>query len=93
MQNFNPFEDRLSRDIRNDLSEGLATAIETGSSLKLDQTVETYQNQPLSGCYKDYIKSRITRYELALEAIQEWYHRPDSSGTCALGSRALLRGS
>jgi hypothetical protein len=79
-QIFNPFEDRLSRDIRNDLSEGLASAIETGSSLKLDQTVGKYQNQPISKCYKDYIASRITRYEQALETIQEGITDPIRQG-------------
>ncbi|MCP4343147.1 MAG: DUF309 domain-containing protein [Desulfobulbaceae bacterium] len=68
-QLFNPFEDRLSRDIRNDLSEGLAEAVETGSSDKLTKIVKNYRQQPLADYYRDYLEDRYVRYEQALQAI------------------------
>lgn len=66
---FNPFEDRLSRDIRNELSEGLATAVETGNSDKLAATMEKYRQQSLAECYRTYLEDRFSRYAKALAAL------------------------
>ena len=70
-QLFNPFEDRLSRDIRNNLSEGLAEAVETGNSDKLTQIVDYYRQQPLADYYRNYLEDRNTRYEQALKTIED----------------------
>ncbi len=67
---FNPFEDRLSRDIRNNLSEGLAEAVEKGNSDKLDNVVAKYRQQHLPVCYLDYLENRYARYKSALQVIQ-----------------------
>lgn len=69
-QLFNPFEDRLSRDIRNELSEGLATAVETGNADKLTRIVAGFRQQPLAAYYHDYLEDRYTRYQQALAHIQ-----------------------
>ena len=66
---FNPFEDRLSRDLRNELSEGLAVAVETGNAEMLSATVAKYRQQPLAECYQTYLEDRYSRYEKALTAI------------------------
>ncbi len=66
---FNPFEDRLSRDIRNELSEGLALAVETGNADLLKETVAKYRQQSLAECYRTYLEDRYSRYENALAAI------------------------
>ncbi len=68
---FNPFEDRLSRDIRNDLSEGLARAIETGDSSALAATLADYRQRALADCYRDYLEDRCKRYEQAIEQISK----------------------
>lgn len=68
-QLFNPFEDRLSRDIRNDLSEGLAEAVESGDDAKLLATVAKYRNSGLAACYGNYLEDRFNRYKKALAAI------------------------
>lgn len=67
---FNPFEDRLSRDIRNDLSTGLAAAIETGKSDGLTEIVARLRRQPLADYYNDYVEDRYARYQEALAYIQ-----------------------
>jgi hypothetical protein len=67
---FNPFEDRLSRDIRNNLSEGLAEAVKSGNSDKLSSIVANYRQQHLPGDYLDYLENRYTRYRTALQVIQ-----------------------
>ncbi|SDO40833.1 DUF309 domain-containing protein [Desulforhopalus singaporensis] len=66
---FNPFEDRLSRDIRNDLSEGLVKAVETGDTEIVKKTVAFYQEQSLADCYTGYINTRHGLYLQALEKI------------------------
>ncbi len=79
-QFFNPFEDRQSRDIRNDLSEGLAEAVETGSSDKLTRIVENYRQQPLADHYREYLEDRHTRYQQALKTIREGITEPIHRG-------------
>ncbi|MGW8195474.1 MAG: DUF309 domain-containing protein [Desulforhopalus sp.] len=68
-QLFNPFEDRLSRDIRNDLSEGLAEAVESSDDTKLQETIARYRNCHLSECYSDYVEERYKCYKQALTTI------------------------
>ncbi len=67
---FNPFLDRLSRDLRNDLSEGLAEAILSGTTDQLSDIIDSYRRQPLAECYRTYLEDRYSRYEKALKAIQ-----------------------
>ena len=69
-QLFNPFEDRQSRDIRNDLSSGLATAVETGNSDKLTEIIAQLRQQPLADYYQDYVEDRYDRYQQALARIE-----------------------
>lgn len=66
---FNPFEDRLSRDIRNDLSEALVACIESGNREILDETSIRYSSQTLDSCYTNYLEKRLSNYELALDRI------------------------
>jgi hypothetical protein len=68
---FNPFEDRLSRDIRNDLSEAFSEAVETGSDTKLLEVVNSYLDRHLAPHYLDYIDARYQRYQQALETIKK----------------------
>jgi hypothetical protein len=68
---FNPFEDRQSRDIRNSLSEGLAEAVETGSTDKLTEIVAGYRRQRLAAFYRDYLENRYARYLQALKVIEK----------------------
>ncbi len=77
---FNPFEDRLSRDIRNELSEGLAVAVETGNADKLEDTMEKYRQQPLAECYRTYLDDRYCKYQVALAAISTVINDPIHRG-------------
>jgi len=77
---FNPFEDRLSRDIRNDLSEGLAKAIETGNVSVLATTLAGYRQQALADWYRDYIEDRSNRYQKALDLISRGITDPIHQG-------------
>ncbi len=75
-QVFNPFEDRQSRDIRNDLSEGLAKAVETGNSDKLTKIVTSLREQRLADCYREYLEDRYSRYTNALKIIRGGINDP-----------------
>ena len=70
ISNFNPFEDRLSRDIRNRLSSGLAEAIETENGESLLSLFNKYQKRKLPRYCSDYIEERSLLYTQALTAIE-----------------------
>lgn len=68
-QIFDPFTDRLSRDLRNELSTGLAEALRTGESGGLIGIVSSYRERALADCYRNYLEDRYARYTKALSAI------------------------
>lgn len=71
---FNPFEDRLSRDIRNDMSESIIDVLADRSLNKAEAVAQTYLQTDPAKPYTDYIQTRLDRYAQALEQIQ-----PDTS--------------
>lgn len=77
---FNPFEDRQSRDIRNELSEGLAVAVETGNGEKLTKIIAEFRQQPLADYYREYLEDRYARYQQALQHIQKKVADPIQQG-------------
>lgn len=79
---FNPFTDRLSRDIRNQLSESLGHAIRTGDTGKLELCLKRYRQRQLPEACRTYLEDRCARYEEALAAI--------GSGTDPLRQALLL---
>lgn len=68
-QLFNPFTDRLSRDIRNDLSSSLVECLETGELSPAEEVARRYLADHAQPPYADYIRQRLQRYEQALETI------------------------
>lgn len=68
-QLFNPFEDRLSRDIRNGLSETIIEVLETGSPETAVAAASSYRRQSLGSIYTAYIDQRLDRYKCALAAL------------------------
>lgn len=66
---FQPFTDRLSRDIRNDLSESFVTVLKDKSLTPARQTADRYISADLARCYIDYIENRLQCYARALEKI------------------------
>ena len=68
---FNPFEDRLSRDIRNDLSESIIEVL-TDRAIEPAETIATgYLKTNLPQIYTDYIDQRLSRYTAALTKLSE----------------------
>ena len=66
---FQPFTDRLSRDIRNDLSESLVAVIHEQTLAPAQKIADYYLQTRPASIYCDYIMDRLTRYQRALEAI------------------------
>lgn len=81
---FEPFMDRLSRDIRNDLSESLVAVLKEKSLAPAQAVADAFLSRELAPCYQAYINDRIERYGQALEKIAS------SSNTDALWQGLVL---
>lgn len=68
---FDPFEDRLSRDIRNTLSSVFMKTLEKEDMGPVNKAGETYLRMDIALFYHEYIHERLFRYEKCLRAIAE----------------------
>ena len=66
---FNPFTDRLSRDIRNELSVSLPKAIELRSLEPVQIVADRFLAQQLPDTHQQYIDSRLQNYTDALNRL------------------------
>jgi len=66
---FDPFNDRLSRDIRNTLSDTFADALARMEPSEYRATAEKWLAEKLAAGYVNYIQDRLQRYDLVLEKI------------------------
>jgi hypothetical protein len=68
---FEPFQDRLSREIRNDLSATMGMVLDQLDLSAAQKVADRYLSSDIKSYYKDYINDRIARYQFALEIISE----------------------
>ncbi len=68
---FEPFQDRLSRDIRNDLSATMPEMLDQLDPCAAQKVASRYLDMDIESYYKDYITDRIASYLLALEMIRK----------------------
>jgi len=66
---FEPFRDRLSRDIRNGLSAAFIEAVARLDPEPFHRTASQFLGQAPEDCYREYIEERVRRYEEALARI------------------------
>lgn len=66
---FNPFEDRLSRDIRNDLSESVIEVLSLRSMAPAVVVAESYYAQGVEKVYRQYIETRLIRFQKVLDEL------------------------
>ena len=66
---FEPFQDRLSRDIRNELSAALPQALAQNDLAPVRTVAERYLQQGVAAPYVAYIKARLAGYAKALATI------------------------
>ena len=69
MKRFDPFADRLCRDIRNDLSEALMNSLRRFDLAPAKEVADRYLATDLEPIYRQYIDDRMQRYGRALERI------------------------
>lgn len=68
---FEPFQDRLSRDIRNDLSSSLSQAMEEQDIAPSLSVADRYLKLNPGHCYTGYIQARLSGYRNFLEIIRQ----------------------
>src|SRR3989339_618167 len=66
---FEPFQDRLSRDIRNELAAALPLALAQNDLYSAFKVAERYRQQGLAAPYAAYIEARLAGYAKALAII------------------------
>jgi hypothetical protein len=74
---FNPFENRLSRDIRNELSEAIIEVLSSGRLDPAEKAAMQYRQSDLPLAHAGYIEQRLQRYAEALSRLT-----PDSELLC-----------
>ncbi len=70
-QCFDPFRDRLSRDIRNELSESLLDCLQDHQLTAAQKIAEGYLAKDPGPVYVDYINDRLDRYTRFLAHVAE----------------------
>lgn len=68
---FEPFQDRLSRDIRNDLSATMSEMLDQLDPGAVQKVADRYLGMDIELYYKDYISDRLARYQVALEVMRK----------------------
>jgi hypothetical protein len=69
-ERFDPFTDRIARDIRNSLSESFVTAMAVMDPDKYLEVARKWREQNFSALYTDYIDDRLVRYDRVFNAIR-----------------------
>lgn len=69
--NFDPFNDRLARDLRNELSEALVGDLDLLRLERSPQVAVAFRKRPLQEVHRHYLEQRLTAYERVLEIISE----------------------
>ena len=67
---FDPFNNRLSRDIRNSLSEAFMEALSGGDPSAYREEADIWRGKNPSKVYLDYIQDRLQRYDRVFEQIK-----------------------
>ncbi|MEE4266227.1 MAG: DUF309 domain-containing protein [Desulfobacteraceae bacterium] len=67
---FDPFNNRLSRDIRNSLAEAFMEALSGGEPSFYREEADIWRGKNLSKVYLDYIQDRLQRYDRVFDQIK-----------------------
>jgi uncharacterized protein len=66
---FDPFNDRLCRNVRNALSESFTSAVEKRDLRPVRRVAHLFLNEALPACVSAYIHRRLATYEEVLDAL------------------------
>jgi len=67
---FDPFNNRLARDIRNTLSQAFTEALMKFDKSEFQNAARKWLAGTIDGVYADYVKDRLERYRQAFEQIK-----------------------
>ncbi|ADH84860.1 DUF309 domain-containing protein [Desulfurivibrio alkaliphilus] len=70
-QHFDPFNDRLARDLRNELSEALAVDLDLLRLERSPQVAAVFRQRPLQEVHRHYLEQRLAAYERVLVIIHQ----------------------
>jgi hypothetical protein len=70
MNSFDPFNHRLSRDIRNSLAEALVDALQAADKSCYQRTAERWLARSLTDACAGYIQDRLQRYDDVFEQVR-----------------------
>jgi len=68
---FDPFNNRLARDIRNSLSKSFLQALAAEDISVLQRCASNYLHKDLAPAFESYVKNRIVKYEEAFGIIKQ----------------------
>ena len=86
---FSPFENRLCRDIRNELSQSFLAAIREKRMDRVEDTVVALEQKKLEPFHREYIDNRLVKYRTILSLLESV---PDDLFTtaCLIWDQALF---
>jgi hypothetical protein len=73
---FDPFRDRLSRDIRNDLSEAFARSLAEAGPGAFEEACAGLLRRDLGASYRIYVEDRRERYRKAFNVVRRYPDDP-----------------
>lgn len=87
---FDPFNDRLSRDIRNSLSEAFVDALRNGDDRPLKRCFQRWHQREMPPALQNYIRERSRRYRSVLDALDAEKVRDDGTVVATIWNRGLF---
>lgn len=87
---FDPFANRLARDIRNELSSAFVRALEEDDMAPFEDVAAAYLKLDLAPDHRDYIEKRIEKYQEVFSEIQKNRIDDPYAQTMVLWNKGLL---
>lgn len=90
IERFDPFNNRLCRNVRNALSESFKKVLAEKQMQPVRRTAGFFLGDPLPVCVKDYINRRLVAYEEVLADVRERRLDDPLAVTLAIWDRRLF---
>ncbi len=92
IQTFDPFHNRLCRDIRNELSLSFMTAIRSRDLSAAAGVVKSYASKDVESFVAEYMEDRLKRYQRVVQSIESQNIPPDDTYriACCIWNQSLF---
>ncbi|MGA7877108.1 MAG: DUF309 domain-containing protein [Desulfoferrobacter sp.] len=87
---FDPFANRLARDIRNELSSAFVRALQEADTAPFEDVSAAYMKLDLAPPYRNYIEKRTEKYQEVFSEIQKNRIEDPFAQAMALWDKGLL---